>query len=310
MLDAFARQIGMNETPPVVGLLLNFRDATRSAACAQTLLEDGALHVLVWDNSDDDGNTGLALRNALGADDRVSIKISPANFGFAAGVNRGVNWITSHHPGAWVLLINNDARMVAGGLAALRDALVRHPQARLAYPKIDHAGNVLGTVYYQRWFGLLSPRPLVGSDPYASGCCMLLNTTRIGPNVFDEDFFMYGEDMELGCRLRREPGAMLYLPIVWVRHEGSASSGLGTPFYEARMVAAHLILARKLAGGPLAHQLLLLGRGLTLTTRAVVRALRYRSRVPLRALREGWRLAQGADPLRDRARATRSTGQS
>ena len=300
----------MSETPPVVGLLLNFRDAPRSAACVRDLLENGAVHVLVWDNSDDNGNTGLALRTALAGDDRVSIKISPANFGFAAGVNRGIDWIAHHHPGAWVLLINNDAHLVAGGLTALRNALMRHPEATLAYPKIDHAGNVLGTVYYQRWFGLLSSRPLVGSDPYASGCCMLLNTSRIGPIVFDEDFFMYGEDMELGCRLRREPGAMLYLPIVWVRHEGTASSGLGTPFYEARMVAAHLILAHKLAGGRLAHQLLLLGRGLTLSSRAVVRGLRYRSRVPLRALREGWRLAQGVDPLLERARATRSADQS
>ena len=301
MLDAFAQQTGVSETPPVVGLLLNFRDAPRSAACARALLEDGAIHVLVWDNSDDNGNTGRALRTALAADNRVSIKISPANFGFAAGVNRGMDWIARHHPGAWVLLINNDAHLVAGGLSALRDALMRHPEAKLAYPKIDHAGNVLGTVYYQRWFGLLSPRPLVGSYPYASGCCMLLNTTRIGPNVFDEDFFMYGEDMELGCRLRRESGAMLYLPIVWARHEGSASSGLGTPFYEARMVAAHLILARKLAHGPIGHTALLVGRGSMLIARALVRAMRYRSLVPLRALREGWHLSHGDDPLLRRA---------
>jgi len=90
---------------------------------------------------------------------------------------------------------------------------------------------------------------------------------------------------------------MLYLPQVLVQHEGSASSGLGTPFYESRMVAAHLILARKLAIGPIARSGLLLGHGMMLTARALVRATRYRSLVPLRALLVGWALAHGADPL-------------
>ena len=293
----------MTPVPKVLGLTLNFRDATRTAACVRSVLDDGAAHVLVWDNSDDSGVTACTLRTALGTDRRVSIEISPANLGFAAGVNRGMEWIAKHHPGAWVLLINNDARLLRGALGALRDALLRHPDARLAYPAIDQTDRVSGTVYYQRWLGLLLTRRLPGSVPHPSGCCLLLNTARIGPNVFDEDFFMYGEDVELGCRLSREPGTMLYLPTVLVQHEGSASSGLGTPFYEARMVAAHLILARKLALGPIGRSGLLLGHGVTLTTRALVRATRYHSLVPLRALREGWRLAHGEDPLMLRARA-------
>jgi len=293
----------MTAVPSVAGLTLNFRDAARTAACVRSLLDEGAAPVLVWDNSDDSGATARALSTALGTDRRVSIEISPANLGFAAGVNRGMEWIAKRHSGAWVLLINNDARLLRGALDALRDALLRHPDARLAYPAIDQTDRVSGTVYYQRWFGLLSTRPLPGSDPHPSGCCLLLNTAHIGPYVFDEDFFMYGEDVELGCRLSREPGAMLYLPKVLVQHDGSASSGLGTPFYESRIVAAHLILARKLAFGPIGRSGLLLGHGVMLSARALVRATRYRSLVPLRALREGWALAHGADPLLRRARA-------
>ncbi|WP_295453985.1 glycosyltransferase [uncultured Thiodictyon sp.] len=292
----------MSEVPVIVGLTLNFRDAQRSAACVQSLLVEGAAHVLVWDNSDDQRESARALRTAIGADPRVSIEISPANLGFAAGVNRGMDWIAQHHAGAWVLLINNDARLVPGALPALRGALAQHPEAKLAYPDIDHGDRTSGTVYYQRWFGLLSAHPLPGSDPHASGCCLLFNTALIGPDVFDEDFFMYGEDAELGCRLSREPGAMLHVPVVWVRHDGSASSGLGTPFYEARMVTAHLILARKLSSGAIGYGSLLLGRTAMLGARALVRALRYRSLEPLRALRQGWRLAQGADPLLRQAR--------
>ncbi len=301
----------MGNSPSVIGLTLNFRDATRTHNCVRSLLADGACHVLVWDNSEDSGATARALRAALGTEKRVSIEVSPANLGFAAGVNRGIEWIVRQHPGTWVLLINNDAALLPGAIAALHDALTHSTAARLAYPDIDQGGRVTGTVYYQRWFGLLSKYPLPGSDAHASGCCLLLDPARTGSAVFDEDFFMYGEDAELGCRLSRMPGALLHVPGTWVRHEGSVSGRRGSPFYEGRMVAAHLILARKLARNPAATTGMLLGRVLMLPTRALVRALRQRSTIPLRALAHGWRLASGKDPLLQKAQsvATQRTHQ-
>ncbi len=301
----------MRNSPSVVGLTLNFRDAARTHDCVQSLLADGVCHVLVWDNSEDGGASARVLRAALGAEKRVSIEISPVNLGFAAGVNHGIDWIVQQHPGAWVLLINNDAYLLPGAMAALRDALTNSTVAKLTYPDIDQGGRVTSTVYYQRWFGLLSKHPLPGSDAHASGCCLLLDPARTGSAVFDEDFFMYGEDAELGCRMSRLPGALLHVPGTWVRHDGSVSSHRGSPFYEGRMVAAHLILARKLARNPVAAIGMLLGRALMLPTRALVRAVRQRSTIPLRALAQGWRLAHGQDPLLQRAQsvATQRTNQ-
>ncbi len=293
----------MVTSPPVIGLTLNFRDAARTHDCVQSLLADGACHVLVWDNSEDGGASAVALRAALVAEKRVSIEISPVNLGFAAGVNRGIEWIVRRYPGAWVLLINNDACLLPGALAALCDALAHNAVARIAFPDIDHGRRVIGTVYYQRWFGIFSTRFLPGSNAYASGCCLLLDPVQTGSAVFDEDFFMYGEDIELGCRMSGLPGALLHVPGVWVRHEGSASSRHGSPFYEDRMVASHLIMARKMAFNSVAKAGLLLGRALMLPARALLRALRQRSTIPLRALAQGWRLAQGQDPLLQKARS-------
>ncbi len=292
----------MDASSFIIGLTLNFRDAARTHRCLQSLLAEGACRVLVWDNSEDGGTSARALRAALGAEKRVSIEVSPVNLGFAAGVNRGIDWIVQRHPGACVLLINNDAHLLPGAVAAMRRALVHNAEARIAYPDIDHSGKTIGTVYYQRWFGLRSTRPLPGSYAYASGCCLLLDPVRTGPAVFDEDFFMYGEDEELGCRMSRMPGTLLHVPGTWVRHEGSASGRIGSPFYEERTVAAHLILARKLARNSAEASGLLLGRVLMLPARAVVRALRQRSFIPLRALAHGWGLAQGRDPLLQKTR--------
>jgi len=112
---------------------------------------------------------------------------------------------------------------------------------------------------------------------------------------------MYGEEIELGWRLRARQGAMAYINGVLVEHEGSASSRPGSPFYEARVVAAHLILARKLAHNRFDACLLYAIRVPVLLTRALLRSLRFHSVAPWLALWQGLRIALGKDPLRQRS---------
>jgi GT2 family glycosyltransferase len=277
----------------IAGLLLNYRDAVRSISCIHSLLGQGIQHVVVWDNSADGGASAVAVAAAFVHDARVDLHVSAVNLGFAAGVNHGLECCRQRHPGAWVLLINNDARLLPEALVKLVDALDANSNARIAYPDIDHAGRVLGRAYCHRLTGLLSWRPRRNYFPYASGCCMLVATDRIVRPLFDEDFFMYGEDWELGWRLAQLPGAMVYVHETLVEHDGSASSGLGSAFYESHMVAAHLILARKLARSRLEGCVLLAARACMLVVRGAIRSIRFRSLVPCKALWHGVRIASG-----------------
>ncbi len=283
-------------SPAVVGLILNFRDAARTLVCAQSLLREGVTEVWVWDNSADGGASADALRAQAPDSGTLRILESPINLGFAAGVNRALARLRIERPGARVLLINNDAVLLPGAVAALEQALNAHAQAWIAYPDIDHGGRVIGTVYYHRLTGLLQlqRRWLPGSFAYASGCCLLIEPRHTGDALFDERFFMYGEDIALGYRLRARPGALVHVPLCLVRHEGSASSGMATAFYESRMVAAHLLLARVLGRGPCERALLLTMRLPVLFVRALLRSLRYSSLRPWRALYEGFLIARTA----------------
>ncbi len=280
----------MTSHPPIIGLTLNYRDAARTLTCVRSLLDEGATHVLIWDNSADGGASADTLSENLNQDSRIGIERSLSNLGFAAGVNRGMEWIARRFDISWVLLINNDACLLPGAIEALAETLTRHERAVIAYPDIDQGGRISSTVYYQRHTGLLTPKPLPGSLPHASGCCLLIAPERTEPALFDEDFFMYGEDAELGARLGMR--GMAHVSQTLVFHEGSAGSGLGSKFYETHMVAAHWMLARKLARTPLDRTLLMTARLFILTARALLRAFRYRSIAPLRALREGWRIAR------------------
>jgi GT2 family glycosyltransferase len=257
----------------------------------RSLLANGVVGVVVWDNSADEGRSAAELGPEIAGDERIRVHVSPENVGFAAGVNRGLELCAQLYPRARVLLINNDARLLPGGLEALVNVLEQHPESKIAFPAINHSGVVGGLSYYHRLTGILSGRPHPGCFPYASGCCMLLATDRLEMPLFDDDFFMYGEDAELGWRLHDRPGAMLFVDQVLVDHDGSASSGLGSAFYEAHMVAAHLILVRKLSDKCAGRIALYTFRMPVLLVRACVRAKRFRSLVPLAALWNGARLA-------------------
>jgi GT2 family glycosyltransferase len=139
----------------IVGLTLNYRDAERTSRCIASLLADGAAGVLVWDNSEDDGVSARELDQRWAREPRVIVELSARNLGFAAGVNRGIEAILARWPQAWVMLLNNDAVLQRGALVTLAGALNDQSRAVIAYPHVDHDGQVIGTVYYQRWFALL-----------------------------------------------------------------------------------------------------------------------------------------------------------
>lgn len=272
-------------------MLLNYRDAPRSVACIRSLLDEGVEQVVVWDNSADEGFSAQAIRASYVGDHRVLIHVSDKNLGFAAGVNRALKLYAVRLNATDILLINNDAMLLAGGLQACKDAVRAYPGAALISMDVEQAGQRQGPMYYQRWCGLQFRRQGWGAFAYASGSCLWIALGNAPSPLFDEDFFMYGEDCELGWRLRHRSNAWVHLPRCLVTHEGSAASGLGSPFYESRMVAAHILLARKLATHPLQQLLFYMLRIPILLARASLRSLRYRSLEPWRALGEGIRLA-------------------
>lgn len=276
----------------VIGVLLNYRDPQRSVACAESLLAQDIDKVLIWDNSADGGESAEAISGRFVDESRVVIHVSSTNLGFAAGANAALAKCREWLPDAWILLINNDARLLDGGLAKLVEAMACHPEAKLVFPSIDNGGSILGKAFYQYWTGLLFWSPKPGCFAYASGCCLLIAPERNELPIFNEQFFMYGEDCELGWRLRNLRGALLHLDEVLVVHEGAASSRNGSLFYEERMVAAHLMLARAIAeGNPARLVILYFSRAVMLLLRACLRCLRYRSLTPWRGIVNGWKIA-------------------
>lgn len=270
-------------------LTLNFRKPGLTVHCIRALLADGWGPILVWDNSDDGGDSARIVKREFAANPEVHVVASASNLGFAAGVNQGLDWLVAHGQRGPVLVINNDARVLNGARVAMLRELNGHDRPVLVAPMIEReAGN--GWLHYQPWFGLVLRRPVPGSFRYLSGCCLLVDVPRLGVPLLDEDFFMYGEDVQLCCRVASNGLLIGVAPAARVEHLGSASSGMGSDFYEWHMVRAHWLLAAKLAPHGATRIAWRALRVPTLLLRALLRCVRYRKLAPIRALRAmvGW----------------------
>ena len=281
-------------TRGIAAVILEYRCPARTLSCVGSLLASGVSRVLVLDNSDDDGASLGTLSAALDGDTRILIQSSGSNLGFAAGVNRALGILRTEGWAGRVLLVNNDAEVLPDAVDALDRTLDAHPLAAMAYPTIEHAGRALTLTYYHPWTGRLSHAYSATGIPYVSGCCVLLASDQVREGLFDETFFMYGEDVELSARLSREGRTVVHAANAHVVHEGSAGSGVTTLFYETHMVAAHVILAHRLAESRARRAIYLIGRAIFLSLRAGGRAVRHRSVTPLRGLVDGWQLGRSA----------------
>jgi GT2 family glycosyltransferase len=285
-----------HEVPPMklCAIVLDYRGAPKTEACLQSLSGQGIDTVLLVDNSDDEG-ASAALATAVGRvrsspiDYQLHVLKPDTNFGFARGVNFAIGHHAARHCDAF-LLLNNDATICQGAMQLMAAAL-EHENADVIAPAIiDDQGQPQPQLWYQRFFGLLTIRPLPGSYPYLTGCCILFRRSLAPSGVlFDEDFFMYGEDAMLGWKLLREKKNTAIARSAIVRHTGQGSWPHCSLFYEYHMARAHILLAGKTWKSPLERPLLLLAKSAGLLARAIRRSIHYRNTLPLTAFSLAWR---------------------
>jgi GT2 family glycosyltransferase len=107
-------------------------------------------------------------------------------------------------------------------------------------------------------------------------------------SLFDEAFFMYGEDVELAWRLTRQGKAMICAKGAYVEHEYGPSVDRASFFYEYHMARGHLLLSLRTRIHPAEIPLLVITKSLSLGCRALIRSFRHRSLIPLAAYFLAW----------------------
>lgn len=236
--------------PRLAVVILNYNRADLLADCLASIQAAPPRYPLtVWvvDNASSDGSAAMVSTRFP----TVRLIASPRNDGFAAGNNLALRLIIAGNEADYVLLLNNDTLVPPGSLDKLVAYLEEHPTVGAVGPKLILPDGSLDLacrrsfptpeVAFYRMVGLAqlfpqSPRfgryNLSYLDPNQThevdslvGACMLLRAGVIGEvGLLDEQFFMYGEDLDWCYRIKQYGWQIVYYPDVLVHHYKRAAS--------------------------------------------------------------------------------------
>ncbi|MDP9173347.1 MAG: glycosyltransferase family 2 protein [Planctomycetota bacterium] len=189
------------------------------------------LNVVVVDNASTDDGPRFINENFP----QVEVLRLPENRGFAGGNNAGWRYIRSRPTRTdYLAILNQDTIVQSGWLAALVGHLENRPavaagQAKiLLWPGRDRI-NTAGNQSHYLGFGIVSGygeednREFTESRQidFASGAAMVVRTDALEQTgLFDDLFFLYLEDADLGWRLRQRGYRIDFVPgsVVWHKY--------------------------------------------------------------------------------------------
>ena len=223
----------------VWAVVVNWNGGERVAACLASLVAAGVLaeHIVLVDNASTDGS----LERATAAHPDVVVLCNDANLGFGEGANQGARYALNHRA-PFVMWINDDVTLPADTLPALVAALVAHPKwgmvgPRVVYPgqpvrvwaaggRLDWTHNLSTLIGHGR---LDAPEVQITRDvDYIPGCALLARRECLDDvGLFEESYFAYMEDVELGLRARSKGWGVVVVGEVHAVHDASASTGGG-----------------------------------------------------------------------------------
>ncbi|NUU16801.1 glycosyltransferase [Cellulomonas humilata] len=175
------------------------------------------LELVVVDNDSGDGSVERIREAVPGA----LVVDSGSNTGFAGGCNLGV----AHATGEYVAFLNNDARPGEGWVRAAVEVLEQDATiGSVASKVLDWDGNLIDYVDGSlTWFGMGYKREVEKPDTgawdtakdvlFGTGAALFVRTElyrEVGG--FDERFFMFYEDVDLGWRLNLLGHRVRYVP--------------------------------------------------------------------------------------------------
>jgi GT2 family glycosyltransferase/glycosyltransferase involved in cell wall biosynthesis len=225
--------VGERALPKVSVIVVNYRGAEHAVTCLRALRDEldwpaEALELICVDNASGDGSA----RRIAAAVPQARLIRSARNTGFAGGCNLGVSKAT----GSIVAFLNSDARPHRDWVRAAVEALREAPDiAAVASKVLDWDGERIDYVDGGlSWYGM-GYKPHVGKPDdgaydtprdvlFGTGAALLVRRELFDQlGGFDERFFMFCEDVDLGWRLNLRGYRVRYEPtsIAYHRHHAS-----------------------------------------------------------------------------------------
>jgi GT2 family glycosyltransferase len=225
----------MPDSPLVSVIVVNWNGQYVLAGCLKSLAAQtfADFEVIVVDNGSTDGSIALLDSFPL----PLRLIRNTENKGFCGANNQGIDSAR----GKFIALLNNDAEADPGWLSALVDAAEQRggPACGMVASKIllfddrtriDKVGHLIYPDGQNRGRGSgeidAGQYDELGETLWPDGCAALYSAEMLRQiGGFDEDFFAYADDAELGLRGRIAGWRAVYAPQAVVYHRGGTTLG-------------------------------------------------------------------------------------
>ncbi len=235
----------MEQEPSVAVIVLNWNGFEDTRECLESLrrLRYGNYRIVLVDNGSD-SDEGARLKGLF---PEAHLIQNAVNRGFAGGNNDGIRWALQQGFD-YIVNLNNDCiaqpQWLASLIAGTRSAGADFASSLITYyPETDlicSAENLLlpdGTGFDPRHFGPACAEKCQRVIFSASGAASLYSSACLrrvelrGGQFFDELYFAYLEDLDLGIRLHAAGFSGVSVPAALVHHKETRTSGYRSRFH-------------------------------------------------------------------------------
>ena len=223
--------------PLVSIIILNWNGLEHLETCLPSVIGQTYenIEIIVVDNGSTDGSVEYVQQNY----DTIKLVCNSTNVGFSKGNNIGIQ-IAS---GKYIAVLNNDTELDSNWVSSLVEVAEEHPDAGMFACKIlsyydRNSIDCVGHLIYPDGLSRGRGRGEIDKGQYnkieevafPSGCAALYRKEMLEQiGLFDERFFIYVEDSDLGMRGRLAGWKCLYVPNAIVYHKYSATMGGYSP---------------------------------------------------------------------------------
>ncbi len=221
------------------------RTVEKCAASAFSHKADAPLEVIIVDNASQDKTCEIIQLKFP----EVMLLKNNENKGFAAACNQAIK----EAKGDFILLLNPDAVLQENCLNVLCDLMVKNPKCAAAGPSLWNSDGTFQSSAYNfpnfswaffhllhlsEWFpgkavlrGLIEPSSKLPSQQiplpvdWVTGACVMLRCDALSDiGMFDENFFLFFEEIDWCKRAHEKGWQIFYVPLARAVHEIGGSS--------------------------------------------------------------------------------------
>ena len=212
--------------PDVTAVIVNYRTPELTKGAARSCLtEPDVSEVIIIDNASGDGSADVLSNEFKGQ--RVRVMDNEKNEGFASASNKGINRSRTEY----VFLLNSDAFVLEGAIGTLLERMKADPEIGVIGPEVlldDAKTPQPGNYGPFPSFKSIFMRDQTVENPlepdWISGVAMMVNRRfMLEIDGFDNEFFMYFEDVDLCRRIWEHDKKVAREPKAKVVHFGGQS---------------------------------------------------------------------------------------